>query len=85
MKLNNGALMPICICTSCKNESDLTSPDVQSNIMEAVKNGWDLEIFHMKTHPDQYPDFTPQKEEQLRNFYKGLSIVGYAKDHKVGV
>jgi len=39
----------------------------------------------MKEHPEKFKDFTPEKELSLKNMYAGLSIVGYERNHKVGV
>jgi hypothetical protein len=85
MKLNQGSLMPVSICKPCKKSVDLTDPTVHANIMKAVHNGWLLEIDHMKRNPEQFKDFTPEKEESVRKMYAGLSIVGYEKNHKVGI
>jgi len=85
MKLNQGSLMPISICRPCKKSTDLNDPTVHNNIMEAVNNGWLLEIDHMKRNPDQFKDFTPEKEQALKDMYSKLSITGYEKNHKVGV
>lgn len=85
MKLNQGSLMPIAICKPCKHSVDMTDPLVHTQIMQAVNNGWALEIDHMKKHPEQFKDFTPEKEKALKDMYKGLSITGYEHNHKVGV
>lgn len=84
MKLNQGSLMPISLCRSCKESSDLRDSNVHISIMEAVNHGWMLEIDHMKRNPEQFKDFTTEKEESLKKLYSGLSIVGYEKNHKVG-
>lgn len=85
MKLNQGSLMPISICKPCKNNIDLTNPDTHTQIMEAVNNGWELEINYMKEHPEQFKDFTIDKEKSLRDMYSSLNITGYEHNHKVGV
>ena len=78
---NIGALIPISICKPCKKTVVLDDSNVHENIMEAIKNGWELEIDHMKKHPEMFSDFTLEKEQELRDMYAGLSIVGYAKNH----
>lgn len=83
MKLNQGSLMPIAICKPCKKNIDLTDSVVHTKIMEAVNNGWALEINYMKEHPEQFKDFTPEKEQALKDMYVQLSIVGYERNHKV--
>lgn len=85
MKLNQGSLMPIAICKPCKNSLDLTDSIVHTQIMEAVHNGWMLEIDYMKQNPDKFKDFTPEKEKSLKDMYSELSITGYEHNHKVGV
>ena len=41
--LNNGSKMVVCMCKPCQEKTDLRDPVVQSNIMEAVQKGWELE------------------------------------------
>ena len=81
LKLNNGSLMPISICRPCKDSTDLTDPTVQTTIMEAVNNGWELEMDQMDRNPDKYPDWNSAKKQKLQEFYQGLSIVGYEANH----
>lgn len=85
MRLNQGSLMPIAICKPCKNKVDLTNSVVHAKIMEAVNNGWALEIDYMKKNPEQFNDFTPEKEQALKDMYASLSITGYEHNYKVGV
>ena len=41
--LSNGSIMKVCMCKSCKEKVDLTSPKVHGYIMEACMKGWELE------------------------------------------
>lgn len=41
--LDNGSIMKVCMCKSCKANVDLTSPKVHKYIMEACLKGWELE------------------------------------------
>lgn len=59
--LNNGSQMQVTICRPCKNSIDLSDPKIHSNIMEAVKKGWELESKLLvdnktwdKDHRDKY-------------------------------
>lgn len=81
MKLNNGSLMPICICKPCKNDVNLDNPIVQTKIMDAVQEGWKLEMHMMRDNPDKFPDWTPEKHEKLQKHYDILSIVGHNPNH----
>lgn len=81
MKLNNGSIMPISICKNCKSKVDLDSPDVKFSIMEAVQNGWTLEMDHMNKHPELFPDWNAAKKQVLEKYYSGLSIVKHEAHH----
>jgi hypothetical protein len=41
--LNDGSRMRVCICKTCKDNRDLSSPETKEEIMDCVKNGWKLE------------------------------------------
>ena len=79
LKLNNGSLLPISICRPCKESVNLDDPKVHKQIMEAVQEGWRLEIDHMDKHPDKFPEWTPNKREHLKKFYSGLHITHHHK------
>jgi hypothetical protein len=83
MKLNNGSIMPISICKPCKESVNLDDPDIHKQLMEAVHEGWKLEIDLMKEDPEKY-GFTPEKEQVLRRYYKDLYITGHDRHHKAG-
>lgn len=42
--IDDGSRMRVCICKQCKGSIDLSNEEKQSEIMEAVVNGWQLEI-----------------------------------------
>jgi hypothetical protein len=84
-KLNNGSILVVPICKPCKLTMNLDDAIVQSNILSEVNNGWQLEINHMKAHPEHFADFTLDKENNLKSMYAGLNIVSHEAHHKVGV
>jgi hypothetical protein len=82
--LNTGSILVVPICKPCKAGKDLNDPVVQAEIWASVNEGWQLELDHMKAHPEKFKDHTPEKEEYIKKMYAGLSIVGYEENHKVG-
>lgn len=42
--LNDGSRMRVCMCKPCQQTRDLSSSQTKEEIMEAVKNGWQLEV-----------------------------------------
>ena len=85
LKLNNGSLMPISICRPCKESTDLTNVTIHAQIMEAVQEGWKLEMHMMMNNPDRFPEWNKEKQDRLQKYYNNLRIIGYEKNHKVGV
>jgi hypothetical protein len=79
LKLNINSLMPICICKPCKASVDLTDTATHERIMEAVQEGWKLEMHMMRDNPDKFPDWTPEKHEKLQKHYDNLKIMEYVK------
>ncbi len=75
LKLNNGSVMPISICKPCKGSVDLNNAIIQNKIMDAVQNGWVLEMNHMDEHPEKFPDWNKEKRSKLENYYSNLNIV----------
>ena len=84
-RLNTGSILVVPICNPCKSGKNLNDPVVQSNIWEKVNLGWQLELDHMRTHPDKFKDHTPEKELTIKKMYAELSIVGHEANHKVGM
>lgn len=76
LKLNNGSVMPISICKPCKISKDLSDSMVHSKIMDAVQNGWLLEMDHMDRNPDKFPEWNSKKKEDLKKYYSTLQIAG---------
>lgn len=42
--LDDGTLMRVCICKPCKSNKDMSDIKVQNDIMEAIVNGWNIEV-----------------------------------------
>jgi hypothetical protein len=84
-RLNTGSILVVPICKTCKNKMDLNNVEVQSDIWKEVNHGWQLELDHMKSNIDKFPDHTPEKELKIKEMYSGMSIVGYEENHKVGM
>lgn len=53
--------------------------------MKEVNLGWQLEINHMKEHPEKFKDHTTEKELTIKNMYSGLKIISHEANHKVGM
>lgn len=83
-RLNTGSILVVPICKKCIKNMDLNDKDIQDEIWKEVMNGWQLELDHMKSNPNRFPDHTPEKEELINNLYKSLNIISYEKYHKVG-
>lgn len=71
--LENGSQMQITICKTCKSTTDLNSPKVQNNIMDACIKGWELET-KMLVADEKYPDWTEEKGKEYINTMKKLNI-----------
>jgi hypothetical protein len=84
-KLNTGSILVVPICKPCKATMNLDDAGVQSNILAEVNLGWQLELDHMKAHPDKFPEHTIEKENYIKAMYAGLNIVSHEANHKVGV
>ena len=84
-KLNNGSILVVPICKPCKATMNLNKPAVHKKIWEAVNLGWQLEINHMKEHPEMFKEFTVEKEESLKALYASLNIVSHEPNHKAKI
>lgn len=72
--LDDGSRMRVCMCKKCKEENDLDDPDVQAQIMEAVINGWQLEVDAMILDKDR-PDWTVEKGKAHMDIYSKRTII----------
>lgn len=84
VKLNNGSMMSISVCKTCKHTTDFDDSTIKTGIFEALQNGWELEMDLMQSRPDKYPDFTPDKREGLERLYSSFSDYAWMKDFKLG-
>lgn len=84
-KLNTGSILVVPICKPCKKDMDLNDPLIQNKIWEEVNFGWQLELDHMKAHPEKFSEYTAEKEKQIKDMYAGMSIISYESNHKVGI
>ncbi len=70
--LNNGSQMQVTICTVCKETTDLSDPQVHSDIMDAVQKGWQLETQIKQESGD--PEWTADKRDAYISNMSKLSI-----------
>lgn len=68
--LNNGSQMQVTICKTCKSQNELTSPEIQSNIMEACMKGWELDT-KLKV---ETKEMTEEQREKVIGEYSKLGI-----------
>lgn len=54
--LNDGSKMQVTICKTCQRDNELTNPDVQRDIMDAVQKGWQLEVGKLSTEGTTLPN-----------------------------
>lgn len=71
--LNNGSIMKVCMCKICKNSYDLNDPQVQSDIMEAVMKGWELETEKL-IEDESKPDWTEERGKEYLSKMEKLNI-----------
>jgi len=64
--MDNGSKMDICICLRCKGNTDLNDKQVQSNIMDAVNKGWELEVGQLVSKGDWKDDFGKQHLKKMK-------------------
>lgn len=69
--LNNGSIMKVCMCKSCKEKVDLTSPKVHGYIMEACMKGWELETKMLIADP-AYPAWN---EDSAKAYLEKMSTL----------
>lgn len=75
--LDDGSRMRVCICRGCKKDVDLSNEDTQKIIMEAVINGWDLEVKSL-VEDNKKPDWDSKRGKEYMDVYKKRNIVLYA-------
>lgn len=72
--LDDGTRMKVCICKPCKKNIDLKDVGVQEKVMEAVINGWNLEVKGMVADQKR-PDWTEEKGKQYMDTYRVKKIL----------
>ena len=72
--LDDGSRMRVCICRQCKQGKDLTDPKLQETIMEAVINGWDMEVKSL-VKDDSKPDWTPDRAKDYMDVYSRKKMI----------
>ena len=69
--LDNGSIMKVCMCKSCKEKVDLASPVVHGYIMEACQKGWELETKTLIAD-EEHPQWT---EESAKVYLDRMAIL----------
>lgn len=82
LKLNTGSMMSISVCRNCKNTLDFNDADMKKEILDAVQNGWTIEMDMMTLNPAQFPDFTTDKRQGAQNLYASIIDYSWIKDFK---
>lgn len=75
--LDNGSIMKVCICKPCKENTDLCCKNKQSDIMEAVQKGWELETKALVADPAQ-PQWTEEFGKEYLDKMSELTIDSHA-------
>lgn len=71
--LDNGSIMKVCMCKSCKENVDLTSEKVHRYIMEACQKGWELETKQLIAD-EKLPYWTEETAKTYLDHMAQLSI-----------
>lgn len=82
-KMTNGSILVVPICKPCKATVDLTDSEIQTQIMQEVQNGWDLELNHITENPDKFAQFTDKKKQDLKDYYATCEITNYEPNHEM--
>jgi hypothetical protein len=82
LKLNTGSMMSISVCKPCKEYIDFSDPDTKTSVLEAVNNGWTIEMDIMTLNPDKYPNFTPEKRQELEDLYSTFNDYQHTPNFK---
>lgn len=82
LKLNTGSMMSISVCKHCKKTVDFNDPVTKAQILEAVQNGWTLEMDLMSRQPNKYPDFNLSKRNALETLYSSIADYNHIKGFK---
>lgn len=83
LKLNTGSMMSISVCKKCKSNTDFESIDNKKKVLEAVNNGWELEMDLMLKNKEKFPEFNEEKRNKLKQLYSSITDFIYDKEFKV--
>ena len=72
--LDDGSRMRVCICRECKKTKDLSDDKIKDYIMEAVVNGWELELRDLVADKSK-PNWTPEKVKSHMDVYRNKKIL----------
>lgn len=72
--LDDGSRMRVCVCRKCKETKDFKDEKFQETIMEAVVNGWRLEVDSLVSD-DNKPDWTPETSKRHMDIYSKKKIL----------
>ena len=75
--LNDGSVMKVCMCKTCKSKYELTDPKIYNDIMEAVQKGWELET-KVLVADDKFPDWTQEHADGYLEKMNRLKIKYHA-------
>lgn len=67
--LKDGSIMPVCICKTCKRNTNLDDPLVQESIMSSVIDGWKEETKQLVAD-DKRPEWTQDKADKYISEYE---------------
>ena len=81
--ISNKSKMVVCMCKTCKASVDLTDPDVQSDIMDSVKAGWDMEMgvvgLNKPEAKEDIKELKVKKDVRAPKHYNELSILFHSE------
>lgn len=77
--LDDGSIMPVSICKTCKNSVNLDDPKLHDKIMNSVVEGWQYQVDQFVSD-DKRPDWTQEKADLYMEEYGVLEISSHKKD-----
>ena len=72
--LDDGSKMRVCICKLCKRDMDFNDPKVNKQIMEAVINGWQLEVDSL-VQDEKRPEWDVERGKNHMRVYSNKKIL----------
>lgn len=83
--LNDGSRMRVCLCKQCKESINLSCPKKQKELMDAVKRGWELEVYGLAADEKRI-DWDKERADKHMEDYNKKEIDCYAEglaDHVI--